>query len=87
MAQAFLIAKKSKCTQHFCVQSSTKLNDVDLVLAWAGLSASDAAEIRKLFGTAIRMGSKADFQNSKMSETGIEIWRSFAKTFRMDQIT
>lgn len=56
-----------------------KPNDVDLVLAWAGLSASDAAEVRKLFGTAIRMGSKADFQNSKMSEAGIDIWRSFAK--------
>lgn len=54
-------------------------NDVDQVLAWAGMTEEDSREIRKLFGTAIRIGSHLDFKNSKISKTGIEIWRSFAK--------
>jgi DNA helicase-2/ATP-dependent DNA helicase PcrA len=56
-------------------------NDVDQVLAWCGMGMTDAAEIRKLFGPIIRMGSKADFANSKITDAGIETWRAFAKKY------
>ena len=39
----------------------------------------DAGKIRKLFGTSIIIGSKGDFQNARISERGIDIWRTFAK--------
>jgi len=54
-------------------------NDVDQVLAWAGMSADDTKEIRKLFGTVIRSGALSDFTNSAISTAGRDIWRSFAK--------
>lgn len=54
-------------------------NDVDMVLAWAGMNNEDTAEIRRLFGTNIRIGSSIDFKNSKVSEDGAKKWRSFAK--------
>lgn len=54
-------------------------NDLDQVLAWAGMDNDDAGKIRKLFGTSIIIGSKEDFQNAGISERGIDIWRTFAK--------
>lgn len=54
-------------------------NDLDQVLAWAGMNSEDSVKIRKLFGTSIIIGSKADFQNAKISDRGIDIWRTFAK--------
>lgn len=54
-------------------------NDLDQVLAWAGMVADDSGKIRKLFGTSIIIGSKDDFLNAGISEKGIEIWRTFAK--------
>lgn len=54
-------------------------NDLDQVLAWAGMEADDTRKIRKLFGESILIGSKEDFQSAKISEKGIDIWRSFAK--------
>ena len=54
-------------------------NDLDQVLAWAGMNSEDSVNIRKLFGTSIIIGSKADFQNAKISDRGIDIWRTFAK--------
>lgn len=54
-------------------------NDVDQVLAWAGMPSSDCMEIRRLFGNTICIGSKNDFNNSSISDTGMSIWRSFAK--------
>lgn len=54
-------------------------NDLDQVLAWAGMNSEDSVKIRKLFGTSIIIGSKADFQNARISDRGIDIWRTFAK--------
>lgn len=54
-------------------------NDLDQVLAWAGMENEDASKIRRLFGSSIIIGSKDDFKNAGMSERGIEIWRTFAK--------
>jgi len=54
-------------------------NDLDQVLAWAGMETDDASKIRKLFGSSIIIGSKEDFKNAGMSERGIDIWRTFAK--------
>lgn len=54
-------------------------NDLDQVLAWAGMDNNDASQIRKLFGSSIIIGSKEDFQTAGMSDRGIEIWRTFAK--------
>lgn len=54
-------------------------NDVDQVLAWAGMTEEDTREIRKLFGNIIRVGSVVDFKNSTISKSGIDIWRLFAK--------
>lgn len=54
-------------------------NDLDQVLSWAGMENEDAGKIRKLFGTSIIIGSKGDFQNARISERGIDIWRTFAK--------
>jgi DNA helicase-2/ATP-dependent DNA helicase PcrA len=54
-------------------------NDLDQVLAWAGMENEDASKIRRLFGSSIIIGSKDDFKNAGMSERGIDIWRTFAK--------
>jgi DNA helicase II / ATP-dependent DNA helicase PcrA len=54
-------------------------NDLDQVLAWAGMEIEDASKVRKLFGSSIIIGSKEDFQNAGMSDRGIDIWRTFAK--------
>ena len=54
-------------------------NDLDQVLAWAGMENDDAGKIRRLFGTNIFIGSKDDFQNAGISARGSEIWRTFAK--------
>ena len=54
-------------------------NDLDQVLAWAGMDNDDAGKIRRLFGTSIIIGSKEDFHNAGMSERGVDIWRTFAK--------
>lgn len=54
-------------------------NDLDQVLAWAGMEIDDASKIRKLFGSSIIIGSKDDFKNAGMSDRGIDIWRTFAK--------
>lgn len=54
-------------------------NDVDQVLAWAGMSAEDTKEVRRLFGTSIRSGALTDFAHSSITQNGREIWRSFAK--------
>jgi len=54
-------------------------NDVDLVLGWAGMPPEDCKGIRQLFGNNIRMGAKADFSRSDVSEDGASIWRDFAK--------
>lgn len=54
-------------------------NDLDQVLAWAGMDSDDASKIRKLFGTSIIIGSKDDFTKARISARGIEIWRTFAK--------
>lgn len=54
-------------------------NDVDQVLAWAGMSTTDTQEVRKLFGSVIRSGSLSDFSNTRITEAGRNIWRSFAK--------
>lgn len=56
-------------------------NDLDQVLAWAGMESDDAGRIRKLFGTSIIIGSKEDFQHAGISDRGIEIWRTFAKRY------
>ena len=56
-----------------------KVNDVDQVLAWAGMNSSDSSELRRMFGAKIIIGSKADFAQSKMSQKGIELWRAFAQ--------
>lgn len=56
-----------------------KSNDVDLVLGWAGMSPEDCLEVRALFGSRILVGGKNDFASSKLSDAGIDIWRSFAK--------
>lgn len=53
--------------------------DIDMVLSWAGMSESDLDVIHRLFGTAIRVGATEDFTNSGITDTGREIWRSFAK--------
>lgn len=54
-------------------------NDLDQVLAWAGMETDDASKIRRLFGSSIIIGSKDDFLNASISERGIDIWRTFAK--------
>lgn len=54
-------------------------NDLDQVLAWAGMNTDDAGRIRRLFGNSIIIGSKEDFQNAGISDRGIEIWRTFAR--------
>lgn len=54
-------------------------NDVDQVLAWAGMTEADTREVRRMFGMNIRIGSTVDFQNSKVTKEGVEIWRHFAK--------
>lgn len=54
-------------------------NDLDQVLAWAGMEIDDASKVRKLFGSSVIIGSKEDFQSVGMSERGIDIWRTFAK--------
>lgn len=54
-------------------------NDLDQVLAWAGMNSEDSVKIRKLFGNSVIIGSKADFQNARITDRGIDIWRTFAK--------
>jgi DNA helicase-2/ATP-dependent DNA helicase PcrA len=54
-------------------------NDLDQVLAWAGMENDDAGKIRRLFGTNVIIGSKDDFTNAGISDRGIDIWRTFAK--------
>jgi len=56
-------------------------NDLDVVLAWAGMDVDDTRKIRKLFGVNIMIGSRDDFLNAGISEKGIEIWRTFAKRY------
>jgi superfamily I DNA/RNA helicase len=56
-------------------------NDLDVVLAWAGMDVEDTRKIRKLFGVNIMIGSREDFTNAGISEKGIDIWRTFAKRF------
>jgi DNA helicase-2/ATP-dependent DNA helicase PcrA len=56
-------------------------NDLDVVLAWAGMDVEDTRKIRKLFGVNIMIGSREDFLNAGISEKGIDIWRTFAKRF------
>lgn len=58
--------------------SKPSVRDVDQVLAWAGMSEGDIAEIHRLFGNTIRMGAKGDFVDSRISDHGRDIWRSFA---------
>lgn len=55
-----------------------KPNDVDMLLGWAGMSDDDAKGIRRAFGNNIVIGSPKDFKNLKVSEKGVDIWRSFA---------
>ena len=54
-------------------------NDLDLVLAWAGMTSSDTQAVRELFGNNIRQGALKDFNNSAVTQAGATIWRSFAK--------
>jgi DNA helicase-2/ATP-dependent DNA helicase PcrA len=54
-------------------------NDLDVVLAWAGMDVEDTRKIRKLFGVNIMIGSRDDFLNAGISSKGIDIWRTFAK--------
>lgn len=56
-------------------------NDLDQVLAWAGMNVEDIGKIRQLFGRRIIIGSKDDFQHAGISAQGIEVWRSFAKRY------
>lgn len=56
-------------------------NDLDVVLAWAGMDVEDTRKIRKLFGVNIMIGSRDDFRNAGISEKGSEIWRTFAKRY------
>lgn len=56
-----------------------KPNDVDQVLAWAGVSMADCKAIRKMFGNNILIGSKADFATGDISTEAVEIWMEFAK--------
>lgn len=58
-------------------------NDLDQVLAWAGMDVADASKVRKLFGASIIIGSKEDFLHAGVSDRGIEIWRTFAKRHSM----
>lgn len=61
------------------IADKPKPNDVDQVLAWAGMSAADTNEVRKLFGSVIRSGAISDFSKSSISSEGRDIWRNFAK--------
>jgi DNA helicase-2/ATP-dependent DNA helicase PcrA len=56
-----------------------EINDVDQILAWAGMVESDIAAIHKLFGNSILAGSLSDFKNSEVTEVGRKIWQGFAK--------
>ncbi|WP_416047489.1 3'-5' exonuclease [Cupriavidus basilensis] len=52
---------------------------VDQVLGWAGLSEDNLAQIHQLFGNAIRIGAKQDFETTTLSPDGIATWKDFAK--------
>lgn len=54
-------------------------NDVDKVLAWAGVSEDDLAAIHKKVGDNIYIGAAGDFANTNVSAQGLETWRSYAK--------
>lgn len=54
-------------------------NDVDKVLAWAGINEQDLEAIHRKVGESIYVGAPADFANTNVSPGGLEIWRSFAK--------
>jgi DNA helicase II / ATP-dependent DNA helicase PcrA len=56
-------------------------NDIDMALAWTGMSEGDSREIRRLFGSSIRIGSPKDFEGSDVSEAGVKTWRNFAKKY------
>ena len=52
---------------------------VDQVLGWAGLSEDNLAQIHQLFGNAIRIGAKQDFETTTLTSDGIATWKDFAK--------
>jgi len=56
-------------------------NDLDQVLAWAGMSPEDTSRLRKVFGNSVVMGSRDDLLNARITEKGMEIWRAFAKRY------
>ncbi len=58
---------------------ATKI-DVAKVLSWCGMEEDDLTSIHQIFGNKVLVGNAVDFSDKQVSQKGVDIWRSFAKS-------